>query len=61
MGNPPDSKLGIIVALMEAGQIPQVIGTPLLTMFGDGQGQGNPLTNNNQQRRARGARGGVHP
>ena len=39
--------------------MPQAIGITLLTMFGDGQGQGNPLTNGNQQRTAGGAEDGA--
>ena len=55
----------------QAGQVRWLIGTPLLTMFGDGQGESNPVLSGSQQRRAGGAKehaprvnnedGRVHP
>jgi hypothetical protein len=43
MGNPPESKLKYVVGLMEAGSLPMPMGTPLLSMFGEGEGSANPL------------------
>jgi hypothetical protein len=48
MGNPPESRLKYIVGLMEAGSLPTPMGTPLLSMFGNGDGPPNPLTTGGQ-------------
>jgi hypothetical protein len=47
-GNPPDSRLKYIVGLMEAGSLPTPMGTPLLSMFGDGGGPPNPMVSDHQ-------------